>query len=305
MEETTTPVVETPMETPVDPNTPSNQNELEALWDATGIDNEMDWLLKPGSSTSVTMEDPKVGETKVEDKTVEAPKEEVPQTKTLGDADSAAALQLWQALKDPELAPTILEFLGRQNKPKEPEKDITTLLKESLPDDYAHLAEILAPALAKTVDVLVDGKTKGLQESAEQIARRDNEAIVRNVYDSFAKDVLGLEAIPEVLDQEIAKSINDFPYTGKGSFEDYTRSLLYLAKGKLDLHNKAVNTPSSQQKGPNSAAQNSSKVISQAARISRTPAQGLDNSTPQNNRATKMTLEEAMNAAHISFLQGS
>ena len=223
----------------------------------------------------------------------EAVEEVVEETVAEGDPDQGAALQLFKALKDPNLSPYILDYLNKGKHPTNAADEAFNPLVEirkAFPEGYENIADQLAPALVKVVDKMVEDRTKPIQEDADKRIFADNVKTVTITYNEFAKSELGLDKIPDNYEKELSTLVKQFPYNGEGKLQDYTKNLLYMAKGKLGVPKATTTVDKSTETAPVQKQKSPLSKLAAAPKPSGVQSSGT-------SKPTKLNLTDAFDAA--------
>ncbi len=205
-------------------------------------------------------------------------------------AEASTALQIFRGLQDPTLAPLIIAHFNKTLGTSTPEEAFNPLieLKKAFPEGYEDMAERLTPAIIKVVDKLVELRVEPVRKNNDDILLEKTTGQVQTVYGNFIKEDLGLEgvALPPNYESEMKGLVQKFPWDGKLDVQDYTKNLLYMAKGKLGVPAKAVETVT-KTKSP----------VEQLARSPKPSGVVPQSSTPR----PKLSVEDAFNTAFASL----
>lgn len=155
----------------------------------------------------------------------------------LSDEELAHAKNLFLLLKNPASSKQVVEILAKQaglvgdetkQEQKEVAKTLTDLLKEELGEEYAFMADKLAPAIEKAVKVKVDEHTKEIRERFEADSTAKVEAEVNTGLENLAKDHDDAEDFYE----DIYKLMDTHPPDAKATAREYFEDLYWIAKGR-------------------------------------------------------------------------
>lgn len=187
-------------------------------------------------------------EDKVEDKTEQ--KEEV--TEQVVDPEVEQGLMLVRALKDPQQASIVIDYLAKQagytkgelkTTPQEEAKaDLTAILKEELGDEFAFLATKIGKGLDKYLSNLKldDNRTSTLEERLERSERREIESEISTTHTSLAQTYFGSDDMPDNVIQEMNRAMDKFPANDPSqSPSEYYSDIFNFVAGKLGLQKKS------------------------------------------------------------------
>jgi len=221
----------------------------------------------------------KVEETKVEEKV--EPKKVEPQ---LSD-EQKKAIDLYAALQDPKLGTTIVRQLAEQfgvletKKEKEKaEESILDILKTGLGDEYGFLADKLAPAIEKALDVKVRGVESKIQDTERSLLEKEIDTVMNKIY-TENKEAKGLEnRVIELMDEILPSP--------RISTERYIRNLYSIASG--EIADKTATTKAAEKitKNANDAASRLASSGADESRLSSGP------SSPTLDEAIKMAMKQ-------------
>lgn len=191
----------------------------------------------------------------------EEPEKEADETKVesdgLTDEERGHAASLFKMLKSPETALDTIRMLAKQAgiietkaEAKVAAKTITDLLKEELGEEYAFMADKLAPAIEKATRHLVDENTKELKDKFNA----DSEARIAAEVDA------GLKQLTEDFDdaddylKDIYELMDENPPSAKAKAENYFKDLYHIAKGRKASSNKVDRLREKVERNRNDAA---------------------------------------------------
>lgn len=183
-------------------------------------------------ATEVKTEETKTEETKTETK-VEESKE------TVLTNEQQAAINLFEALKDPQKSGATLRALAdmagfdlaQKGDRTELKKGIADIIKEELGEDNSILAEKLGPALDKIISKAVDERVKPLNEGL--VARQQAELAeeIDSTFKALEVETKGLSKQLEARMTELMEQIEPGKNTKP---KDYIRHIYRLAKSDYD-----------------------------------------------------------------------
>lgn len=185
------------------------------------------------------VEEPKTEE--VEDKKVEEPENEESKeekTSTLT-PEQETAINLFNALKDPESAGPTLRHLAelagldlvKKADQKELKKGIKEIVKERLGEDNSILAESLGPLLDEIIKDTVEEHLKPLKAERQQEREKIFATQIDNTFKALEEESKGLSTKLEKQMLELMKDINPGPDTPP---DKYIRHIYKLAKSEFD-----------------------------------------------------------------------
>lgn len=167
----------------------------------------------------------------------------------LSELEEEQARQLFAALKNPEQAPTVLDFLAKQGgytkvetkaDVKEAKKDIVGQLKEALGPDMDYLAEKLGPVIDKYLGEKLEENTKDIRQKVEATEEAKHREEATAAMGKLAKDNFNADEIPDNVAQEMNRLMDNFPppnVKGKGVMPtgEYLEYIYHMAAGKLGI----------------------------------------------------------------------
>lgn len=198
-------------------------------------------------------------ETSTEEETTE-PVEEAKKNEPTSE-EIQEALNLTRALKDPQLAPALIEYLATRSgftksevlkaTPKE-QKEIVKEIAAILPPGFEYLEESLVPAIKRLIKEGVETETKDLRASVAQDNVKRLEKVVLDTTTEFGKLHYDGKDVPNSVILEVNRLSNIYLPTPGTDPKEHVMNLLNLAKARVDPNNssstkvvtKKVTTPS-------------------------------------------------------------
>ena len=185
----------------------------------------------PETTTEVTeVKEPitEVKETEVKETKVETP-----------NPDQQAALNLYNALKDPETSGTVIRQLAElaglditeKKEAKQLTKTISQIISEELGEDNSILAEKLGPALEKVLAKAIEDKVKPIQETISETKKNEFANRIENTFKALEIETKGLS---KQLDKRMAELMDEIQPGPRTEPEAYIRNIYKLAKSDFD-----------------------------------------------------------------------
>lgn len=215
------------------------------------IEQAVEKIPMPGQDLSEQVAPVKETETKTEVKESTKESEEAPL-----DLDAENGRTLIQALRDPERAAVVIDFLAKQagytkgelasatkTEVKEAGTDITKILEEELGDEFKFLAPKFGKALDRYLKNLQvdDSRTATLEARIENAERREIEVEVSRAHTNLAQTYFGSDEMPENVVTEMSRAMDKFPATDpKQTPSDYYNDVFIYVVGKLGLQKKSA-----------------------------------------------------------------
>lgn len=176
---------------------------------------------------------PTVEESKVDKPKVETPKVETP------NPDQQAALNLYNAIKDPETSRTVIKQLAElaglditeKKEAKQLQKTISQIITEELGEDNSILAEKLGPALEKVIAKAVEDQVKPIQETISETKKNEFSTRIDRTFKELEVETKGLS---KQLDKRMAELMDELPPGPSTEPEKYIRHIFKLAKSDYD-----------------------------------------------------------------------
>lgn len=202
---------------------------------ANDADIKSEPTLTESIETAAKTEQPKAEEPKVETKAEDETKEDEKPSDGLTDEERQHAINLFNLLKNKDTAAETIKILASQAgiikteaKAEATAKSIVDLLREELGEEYAFMADKLAPAIEKATSRLVEDKTKDITAKFEAA----EEAKVKDEVDK------GITHLEETFDdakeyfEDIFKLMDEYPPSSKVKASKYFEDLYSLAKAR-------------------------------------------------------------------------
>lgn len=175
------------------------------------------------------VDDTKVDDTKVDDTKVDDKKDEV-----VLSPEQTAALNLFNALKDPETAgPTLRHLadlagfdLAHRKDQKDLKKSISQIVAEELGEDNSILAEKLGPTLEKIIQSAVEERIKPVTSSIEA---REQKEVADAIEDALAKLETETKGLSKKLETKMVELMDEIAPGPKTKPEAYIRKIYKLA----------------------------------------------------------------------------
>lgn len=224
----------------------------------------------------------------------------------LNETEQIQAQQLFKALKDPEQAPQIIEFIAKQagygkiETPKEAQeaKDaVLEALQESLGPDF----EFLTPKLSKAINKILETKlTEHTRDIREDIAQ-EREAKIRtettSAYTTISQKYFGKDEMPQNIMSEMSKLMEYYKPAAGMNVSEYLNDMLQTAAARLDIDIKKVKQTNQNNerisKNRNDAV---GRLASERGAVTESKVIG----TPQNR---KLSLNEAIEKAEAEIAE--
>lgn len=186
-----------------------------------------------------TEESVKTSPTTEEKKT---PVEESDKTESI---ETAQALELFRALKDPTKAGQIVDFLAQQAgyskkeiakaDPKELKDDVLEIIKEEMGEEFSFLSPKLAKAIARVVDKKTEEHQKDIREKLERQEQEKLNSQAQKAQERLAKEFFDADEIPDNVAKEMGKIMDRVTPSQDTSVSDYMTDVFYAAVSKLGL----------------------------------------------------------------------
>lgn len=255
---------------------------------------------------------PQETETQVQEPEVQKTEEQVKEEKTakleadisenaldeygLDKKSQTEAKQLFAAIKDPQKAPIVIDFLARQLGYQPPEtkkeaqsqtKDIVDELKESLGPELEYIADKMGPVIKKHLNNQVEAARAESQAHINQIQTERLETQFDKVQKALAKQYFSDGQIPEKLASEMLGIMDILTPSEKQTPEQYLEDVMFLAARRTGTEVKKL---TQQQKIERSRNNVPSRL--QESKVAPRSAQ------PEVlNSKTRMTLDDSIRAA--------
>lgn len=161
---------------------------------------------------------------------------------------------LMRALRDPNQAPQIIDWLARQagytkqeiqniqgrQEIKELTGDINSILERNLGEEFKFLAPKLGPAIKESIEAMMlqnnQNDTADLRARLEKQEFRDIQAETTQAHNSLAKEWFGSDDMPTNVVKAMSQAMDEFPPTDPNMSPDrYYRKIFSLVVGDLGL----------------------------------------------------------------------
>lgn len=185
-----------------------------------------------------------LSDVKVEAK--EDAKEESPKEEPIQDLDAEQGKTLIQALRDPEKAPLVIDFLAQQagytkatvqNKQdiKDAKDTINEILERNLGEEFKFLAPKLGPAIKESLEAMLTGTDSDLRQRVEAQELRGIQTETAQTHVELAQEWFGSDDMPTEVVNAMSQAMDEFPPTATISPDRYYRKIFALACGELGL----------------------------------------------------------------------
>jgi hypothetical protein len=160
-----------------------------------------------------------------------------------------------QALRDPEKAPLIIDFLARnagytkgtietKQDVREAAADINSILEKNLGEEFKFLAPKLGPAIKETLEAMLksgqynnDNTDLRARLEKQELKEIQNETLKAHV--AISQEWFGSDDMPQNIIQEMSKAMDEFPPTDPNMApERYYRKIFSLVAGEQGLTKK-------------------------------------------------------------------
>lgn len=249
--------------------------------------------------SSVEVDSP--GEEKAEEK---EPEKEQPQV----DLDAENGKILVQALRDPEKAAAVIDFLATKAgytkgtvttkaEAKEAKEEINDILERNLGEEFKFLAPKLAPAIKETVEKLLEGRSDNADLRArvekQELKEIQNETAETHV--ALAQEWFGADEMPQKVVDAMSSAMDEFPPTDPNMAPSrYYKKIFSLVVGEMGLQKKT-------QRGDRVARNREDSVARNLSAQNR----GVTPETVEGAGPRKMTLKDAVSLAVEQVAQSS
>lgn len=213
----------------------------------------------------------------------------------LSELDINNAKELFKALRDPEKAPGIIEYLAKQSgfekkvaavetkkEAIEVKDDILETLKTELGDEFDFLSPRLGKALDKILAVKIAEHTKDIKETLEKGAREKTASEVSLAYGDLARAHFGKDEIPGEVQTVMSELMGKYPPSSNMTPKEYLTDMLNGAASRLgiDLKNAKATAANADRIKKNRtdapSRLSSERAITDTSVISSNPKQALD-----------------------------
>lgn len=176
----------------------------------------------------------------------ESSKKEEPKQEPVQDLDAEQGRQLIQALRDPQKAPLVIDFLAQQagytkatvqNKQdvREAKETINEILERNLGDDFKFLAPKLAPAIKESLEAMLSGEDSDLRQRVEAQELKGIQTETAQTHVELAQEWFGSDDMPTNVVNAMSAAMDEFPPTATISPERYYKKIFALACGELGI----------------------------------------------------------------------
>lgn len=238
----------------------------------------------------------------------EESKEEKKEPEQAQDPDIENGRILIQALRDPQKAAAVIDYLATQagytrqtvqtrQDVKEARDDINEILERNLGDEFKFLAPKLAPAIKESLESLLSSNDNhsDLRARVEKQELKEIQNETASTHVSLANEWFGSDEMPQNVVNAMSAAMDEFPPTDPNmSPERYYRRIFSLAVGELGITKRG-----SQQRG----ARISRNLEDSGARNLTSQNRGITPSLSGNPR--KLTLKDAVSLAVEQVKQSS
>lgn len=189
-----------------------------------------------------------------QDQDEEEEEEKQPEPEPLEDEDAKQGRVLIQALRDPQRAAIVIDFLAKQagytkgeladatvKETKAAKSDITNILKEELGDEFAFLAPKFGKALTRYMsDIQVDdSRTQQLETRLNISERHAIESETTEAHNVIAQEWFGSNNMPDNVITAMSSAMDKFPPSNPNmSPTEYYNDIFTYVVGKLGLTKK-------------------------------------------------------------------
>jgi hypothetical protein len=232
---------------------------------------------------------------------------ENPPAPTRSETEIANALQLFDALNDPNRAGAVIKYLadqagitkGGDNQPatkaeaRQAEQTIIDVLKENLGEEFGFLADKLGPAIEKIVNKSLEQSQADIRSQLQAAEQEKLQGQSVNAINKLSNDFFGADkGMPEEVANLMSSLMDKMPPTPDMDIKEYTDLIFHTAVGKLGL---------TKAKAPVAAArvqQNRNDAASRLASERTVPGQ------PEVDKNKVMSRKEAIRAALDAIERG-
>lgn len=222
------------------------------------------------------------------------------------DEDAVQGKQLLQALRNPETAPAIIDFLIKQTghkvdapiktetKKEEIKDDILSIISSELGDEFAFLSPKLAKALDKILTNKLSESTREIKATLEEKELENLNKQATEVRKELADKYFDKPDIPADIEKEMQDAMKRIEPTPGQTVKSYLEDLFYTVMGRRGTLLTTKDQRVKADKNKQSDVLN--KLTSNRATV---PSKDTD------GKSTKMTLSEAIAAAEESVSKDS
>lgn len=164
------------------------------------------------------------------------------------DLDAEQGRVLIQALRDPQKAPIVIDFLAQQAgytkasiQTKQDVRDakdtINEILERNLGDDFKFLAPKLAPAIKESLETMLSSSSEDsdLRQRVEAQELKGIQTETAQTHIELAQEWFGSDDMPVEVVNAMSAAMDEFPPTATISPERYYKRIFALACGELGI----------------------------------------------------------------------
>lgn len=176
--------------------------------------------------------------------TTETPKpDEKKAEKTPEDEDAVKGKQLLEALKNPDTALQVAEFLAKQagfslakitndKKAEAAKDDILDTLKEELGPEFDYLSEKLGKAIGKILSSKVTEHTQDIRQKLEEKEVKELRDQGSAAQAKLAQDYFDKDELPEDVVADMSKLMERIAPSGNQSIDEYLKDIFFSVMGR-------------------------------------------------------------------------
>jgi hypothetical protein len=182
----------------------------------------------------------------------EEEKEDKKEQEDQDEKDSKDGKVLIQALRDPQKATAVIDYLAREAgytkqsiqtraDVKEAKGDILEILEKNLGEEFKFLAPKLAPAIKESLESLLknNDQTGDLRARIEKQELKEIQQETAIVHSALAQEWFGTEDMPKSVVKAMSSAMDEFPPTDPAMApERYYRKIFSMVVGELGLTKK-------------------------------------------------------------------
>lgn len=168
------------------------------------------------------------------------------------DLDAENGKILVQALRDPEKATAVIDFLATKAgytkatvttkaDAKEAKEEINDILERNLGDEFKFLAPKLAPAIKETVEKLLEGRSDNsdLRARVEKQELKEIQNETAETHVELAQEWFGSDEMPQKVVDAMSAAMDEFPPTDPNMAPSrYYKKIFSLVVGEMGLQKK-------------------------------------------------------------------
>lgn len=176
--------------------------------------------------------------------------EKLKEDKEAEDQDTEFGKQLIQALRDPQKAEAVIDFLATKagytkqtivskDDVRDAKKDILGILETNLGDEFKFLAPKLAPAIKESLETLLADHISDIKTRIEKQELHEIQIETATTHTSLAREWFGSDEMPKEVITAMSEAMDEFPPTDPNMTADrYYRRIFSLVAGELGLNRK-------------------------------------------------------------------